>query len=138
MKRLTQQDMTESEQRELKTQLDRARKAQGRDLTNSENNRIKDDYIDALMAEKEKVALKKGSFGCPFFLADSPPRIRSNESREYHHVRAAPPNLSPNPDRPVLPQGWRRLAHADAGICRVDSANTANRRAPAGAVHRSI
>jgi len=41
MKRLTQQDMTESEQRELKTQLDRARKAQGRELTNSENNRIK-------------------------------------------------------------------------------------------------
>jgi len=58
MKRLTQQDMTESEQRELKTQLDRARKAQGRELTNSENNRIKDDYIDTLMAEKEKVASK--------------------------------------------------------------------------------
>lgn len=58
MKRLTQQDMTESEQRELKTLLDKARKAQGRELTNSENNRIKDDYIDKLMAEKEKVAAK--------------------------------------------------------------------------------
>lgn len=58
MKRLTQQDMTESEQRELKTLLDQARKAQGRDLTNSETNRIKDNYIDKLMEEKEKVAAK--------------------------------------------------------------------------------
>lgn len=58
MKRLTQQDMTESEQRELKTLLDQSRKAQGRDLTNSETNRIKDNYIDNLMAEKEKVAAK--------------------------------------------------------------------------------
>ena len=58
MKRLTQQDMTESEQRELKTLLDKARKAQGRELTNSENNRIKDDYIYTLMAEKENVAAK--------------------------------------------------------------------------------
>jgi len=58
MKRLTQQDMTESEQRELKTLLDQSRKAQGRDLTNSETNRIKDNYIDKLMEEKEKVAAK--------------------------------------------------------------------------------
>ncbi|MDR3434766.1 MAG: DUF3811 domain-containing protein [Rouxiella aceris] len=58
MKRITQQDMAESEQRELKTQLDRARKTQGRDLTNSEINRIKDDYIDRLMEEREKVASK--------------------------------------------------------------------------------
>jgi len=58
MKRLTQQDMTESEQRELKTLLDRGRKAQGRDLTNSETNRIKDDYVDKLMAEREKAASK--------------------------------------------------------------------------------
>jgi len=59
MKRLTQQDMTESEQRELKTLLDQSRKAQGRDLTNSETNRIKDNYIDKLMEEKEKVAAKR-------------------------------------------------------------------------------
>ncbi|GBU14088.1 hypothetical protein AwEntero_26890 [Enterobacterales bacterium] len=58
MKRLTQQDMTESEQRELKTLLDQSRKAQGRDLTNSETNRIKDNFIDKLMEEKEKVAAK--------------------------------------------------------------------------------
>lgn len=58
MKRLTQQDMTESEQRELKTLIDQSRKAQGRDLTNSEINRIKDNYIDKLMEEKEKVAAK--------------------------------------------------------------------------------
>ncbi|MGY3100477.1 hypothetical protein ACVWVV_001682 [Ewingella americana] len=38
--------------------LDQSRKAQGRDLTNSETNRIKDNYIDKLMEEKEKVAAK--------------------------------------------------------------------------------
>jgi hypothetical protein len=58
MKRLTQQDMTESEQRELKTLTDKSRKAQGRELTNSETNRIKDNFIDKLMEEKEKVAAK--------------------------------------------------------------------------------
>ncbi|TPG59224.1 DUF3811 domain-containing protein [Ewingella americana] len=58
MKRLTQQDMTESEQRELKTLTDQSRKAQGRELTNSETNRIKDNFIDKLMEEKEKVAAK--------------------------------------------------------------------------------
>ncbi|WP_179142084.1 DUF3811 domain-containing protein, partial [Cronobacter sakazakii] len=36
--RLTQKEMTESEQRELKTLLDRARIAHGRPLTNSEAN----------------------------------------------------------------------------------------------------
>lgn len=56
--RLTQQDMTESEQRELKTLLDKARKAHGRPLTNSESNHIKDDYIDKLMAERELIAKK--------------------------------------------------------------------------------
>lgn len=39
--KLTQQDMTEAEQRELKTRLDRARIAQGRTLTNSEINHVK-------------------------------------------------------------------------------------------------
>ncbi len=56
--RLTQQDMTESEQRELKTLLDRARIAEGRPLTNSETNRIKKEYIDKLMAERELAAKK--------------------------------------------------------------------------------
>ncbi len=56
--KLTQQDMTESEQRQLKTLLDQARKANGRPLTNSENNHIKDDYIDKLMAERELVTKK--------------------------------------------------------------------------------
>ncbi|MFJ5507591.1 DUF3811 domain-containing protein [Pectobacterium jejuense] len=56
MQRLTQKDMTESEQRQLKTLLDQARKKQGRTLTNSESNHIKDDYIDQLMKERESVA----------------------------------------------------------------------------------
>ncbi|MEA9393386.1 DUF3811 domain-containing protein [Acerihabitans sp. TG2] len=54
--KLTQQDMTESEQRHLKTLLDQARKFEGRPLTNSENNHIKDDYIAKLMAEREVIA----------------------------------------------------------------------------------
>lgn len=54
--KLTQKDMTESEQRQLKTLLDQARIAHGRPLTNSENNHIKDDYINKLMAERELIA----------------------------------------------------------------------------------
>ncbi|WP_165460800.1 DUF3811 domain-containing protein [Atlantibacter sp.] len=54
--RLTQKDMTESEQRELKTLLDRARIAQGRPLSNSEANHVKKEYIDKLMEEREKAA----------------------------------------------------------------------------------
>ena len=56
--RLTQHDMTESEQRELKTRHDRARIAQGRTLTNSETNHVKKVYIDQLMAEREAAAKK--------------------------------------------------------------------------------
>ncbi len=56
MPRLTQKDMTESEQRQLKTLLDQERKKRGRTLTNAENNRIKDDYIDKLMKEREAAA----------------------------------------------------------------------------------
>lgn len=56
--RLTQQDMTESEQRELKTLLDRARIAHGRTLTNSETNQVKKEYIDKLMADRALAAKK--------------------------------------------------------------------------------
>ncbi len=56
--RLTQKDMTESEQRELKTLLDRARIAHGRTLTNAENNHVKKEYIDKLMAQREAEAKK--------------------------------------------------------------------------------
>lgn len=56
--RLTQKDMTESEQRELKTLLDRARIAHGRTLTNAETNHIKKEYIDNLMAQREAEAKK--------------------------------------------------------------------------------
>ena len=51
--RLTQKDMTEAEQRELKTLLDRARIAHGRTLTNAETNQVKKEYIDKLMADPE-------------------------------------------------------------------------------------
>ncbi|WP_312996878.1 DUF3811 domain-containing protein [Leclercia sp.] len=56
--RLTQKEMTESEQRELKTLLDRARIAHGRLLTNAETNHVKKDYIDKLMAQREVEAKK--------------------------------------------------------------------------------
>lgn len=54
--RLTQKDMTEAEQRELKTLLDRARIAHGRTLTNAETNQVKKEYIDKLMAQREAAA----------------------------------------------------------------------------------
>lgn len=54
--RLTQKDMTEAEQRELKTLLDRARIAHGRTLTNAETNQVKKEYIDKLMAQRETEA----------------------------------------------------------------------------------
>ncbi len=50
--RTTQKEMTEREQRELKTLLDRARIAHGRVLTNSEPNSIKNEYIDKLMVAR--------------------------------------------------------------------------------------
>ncbi|AEN63004.1 hypothetical protein Entas_0249 [Enterobacter soli] len=56
--RLTQQDMTEAEQRELKTLLDRARIAHGRTLTNGETNQVKREYIDKLMEQREADAKK--------------------------------------------------------------------------------
>ncbi|STS87598.1 YjbD family (DUF3811) [Klebsiella variicola] len=39
--RITQKEMTEREQRELKTLLDRARIAHGRPLSNAETNSVK-------------------------------------------------------------------------------------------------
>ncbi|MEL0551883.1 DUF3811 domain-containing protein [Klebsiella sp. B345] len=56
--RITQQDMTEREQRELKTLLDRARIAHGRLLTNAETNAVKKEYIDKLMVLREAEAKK--------------------------------------------------------------------------------
>jgi histidinol dehydrogenase len=49
--------MTEREQRELKTLLDRARIAHGRPLSNAETNSVKK-YIDKLMAQREAEAKK--------------------------------------------------------------------------------
>ncbi len=54
--RITQKEMTEREQRELKTLLDRARIAHGRPLTNAETNSVKKEYIDKLMALREAEA----------------------------------------------------------------------------------
>ena len=56
--RLTQKDMTEAEQRELKTLLDRARIAHGRTLMNAETNQVKKEYIDKLMLQRETEAKK--------------------------------------------------------------------------------
>ena len=56
--RLTQKDMTDAEQRELKTLLDRARIAHGRTLTNAETNQVKKEYIDKLMVQREAEAKK--------------------------------------------------------------------------------
>ena len=50
--------MTEAEQRELKTLLDRARIAHGRTLTNTETNQVKKEYIDKLMAQRDAEAKK--------------------------------------------------------------------------------
>lgn len=49
--KVTQKEMTDSEQRELKTLLDRARKSHGRALTNAEANRIKDEFSARLAAK---------------------------------------------------------------------------------------
>mgnify|MGYP000012821907 FL=1 len=56
--RITQKEMTEREQRELKTLLDRARIAHGRPLTNAETNSVKKEYIDKLMLQREAEAKK--------------------------------------------------------------------------------
>lgn len=56
--RITQKEMTEREQRELKTLLDRARIAHGRPLSNAETNSVKKEYIDKLMAQREAEAKK--------------------------------------------------------------------------------
>lgn len=56
MKKLTLKEMTESEQREVKTELDRARKNLDRQLTNAEQNKIKNEAIERIMAAREKAA----------------------------------------------------------------------------------
>lgn len=56
MKKLTLKEMTASEQRDVKTQLDRARISAGRSLTNSEQNKVKDEAIEKIMQAREKVA----------------------------------------------------------------------------------
>ena len=56
--RMTQKDMTEAEQRELKTLLDRARITQGSTLTKHETIQVKKEYIDKLMAQRDAEAKK--------------------------------------------------------------------------------
>ncbi|MFI0488913.1 MAG: DUF3811 domain-containing protein [Yersinia sp. (in: enterobacteria)] len=56
MKKLTLKDMTESEQRDVKTQLDRARINMGRALTNSEQNKVKDEAIKKIMNARAQIA----------------------------------------------------------------------------------
>ncbi|MBX9332456.1 DUF3811 domain-containing protein, partial [Serratia marcescens] len=50
MKKLTLKEMTESEQREVKTELDKARKSHGRPLTNAEQHKVKDEVVTRIMA----------------------------------------------------------------------------------------
>ncbi|ANI29351.1 hypothetical protein PL78_05780 [Yersinia entomophaga] len=56
MKKLTVKEMTASEQRDVKTQLDRARINMGRALTNSEQNKVKDEAIEKIMQARALVA----------------------------------------------------------------------------------
>ena len=56
--RITQKDMTDCEQRELITLLDRARIGLCRPLTNADINRVKKEYIDKLMLQRETEAKK--------------------------------------------------------------------------------
>jgi len=55
MKKLTLKDMTESQQREVKSELDKARKSLGRALTNAENNKIKDEIVARITAARAKI-----------------------------------------------------------------------------------
>ncbi|EPG2370359.1 DUF3811 domain-containing protein [Serratia marcescens] len=56
MKKLTLKEMTESEQREVKTELDKARKSHGRPLTNAEQHKVKDEVVARIMAARAKLA----------------------------------------------------------------------------------
>lgn len=56
MKKLTLREMTESEQREVKTELDKARKSHGRPLTNAEQHKVKDEVVARIMAARAKLA----------------------------------------------------------------------------------
>lgn len=56
MKKLTLKEMTESEQREVKTELDKARKSHGRPLTNAEQHKVKDEVVTRIMAARAKLA----------------------------------------------------------------------------------
>ncbi len=56
MKKLTVKEMTESEQRDVKTWLDKARIRTGRPLTNSEQHTIKNEAIEKIMQARKKIA----------------------------------------------------------------------------------
>ena len=56
--RITQKEMTERAQRELKTLLDRARIDHGRPLPTADPNSVKKEYIDKLMLQREAEAKK--------------------------------------------------------------------------------
>lgn len=58
MKKLTLQDMTENQQQRVKMYVDQSRIKHGRPLTNSEQNRYKDEIINQISAEVEKEARK--------------------------------------------------------------------------------
>ncbi|SQH13289.1 YjbD family (DUF3811) [Providencia heimbachae] len=58
MKKLTMQEMTEAQKMQVKTRLGQERKRLGRELTNAENNKVKDQIITEISMEVEKAAKK--------------------------------------------------------------------------------
>ena len=101
--------MTEREQRELKTLLDRARIAHGRVLTNSETNSIKKEYIDKLMVEREAEAkkarqLKKKQAYKPDPEASFSWSANTSTRGRRNHPRVSP-RKTPFPPPPLSPLG---------------------------------
>ena len=107
--RLTQKEMTESEQRELKTLLDRARIAHGRPLTNSEANHVKKEYIDKLMAQREQAAKQTRK-------QKKRRRINRTATRPFHGPPARPCGDGVNAQPRAL--SCVRLAHKSGAFFR--------------------
>ncbi|MEQ4921889.1 DUF3811 domain-containing protein [Proteus hauseri] len=58
MKKLTMQEMTDAQQMRVKTRIGQERKKLGRELTNSELNKVKDSIITEISLEVEKATKK--------------------------------------------------------------------------------
>lgn len=58
MKKLTMQEMTDAQQMRVRTRIGQEKKKLGRELTNSEMNKVKDAIITEISLEVEKAAKK--------------------------------------------------------------------------------